>query len=261
MLDQGHAPHFVTQYSTSIFTSKNHIIMCNNCNAKNEAPKADCSCSKDLIGMIPFMHTQIMEAVGRHKDFPEIAPEDHYVLVANKTRSLLAQAGYPNAQLPTFSEEFAIISEIQNTEPEQYIALLVERGTVTPQGAKVLEAVWAILNGKMRRKFQVNALEELYGYVNGVQTLPADEKIALLYGLKIGVASVNFFACVASNKNSPYYRVLRAGSTQRRRFPWADIIGGTVNCIGCSAGGFAGCLGCASISSGLASTWFGAQKE
>ena len=235
--------------------------MCNTCNSKIEFPKADCSCSKELIDAIPFIHTQIMEAVGRDKNFPNIESEAHYLLVANKTRALIAQMGFPNLQLPSFADEFAIVSEIQATKPGDLIALLEDRGTVSPAAAKVLETIWGILDRGTRRKFTVNALEELYGYVNGIQNLPPKEKIALLYGLHVAKASVNFFARVRKDKNSPYYSVLGSGNALRRPFPWADCIGGVLNCIGCSEGALVGCLGCASISSGLASSWFGASAK
>ena len=124
--------------------------MCNNCNSKIEFPKADCGCSKELIEAIPFIHLQLMETVGRDKNFPNIEPEAHYLLVADKTRALIAQMGYTNLQLPSFADEFAIVSEIQTTKPDDLIARLVDRGTVTPAGAKVLETIWGISRARSR---------------------------------------------------------------------------------------------------------------
>jgi hypothetical protein len=237
--------------------------MCNNCNSQNTLPQTECGCNNnaEFRNIIGYIHTKIMDAVGQHQDFPKIKPEEHYALVVREATKLFTAAGFMGMQFPSFETEVKTLSEIQALKPTDYIAKLVQEGQFSLQGARILQEVLDILDSTMRHASKVNAVKELEGFVSNMRTLAAIEKNALLVGLKIGISSLEFWNRVLKDRNSPYRRAVREFEFVAARLPWADIIGGAVNCVGCSAAGFAGCIGCASVSSGLSSSWFGKKTE
>lgn len=235
--------------------------MCNQVKIQNEQPACACGDLKALE-ILPYVHTQVLKAVGKHSDFPKIASKDHYTLVVNEVRKLFINAGIALAELPTYDHEYEVISEIQKTEPKAYVEKLVNQGTVSLIGARVLEEVIDILDSDRKHRAKIVAFEELFGYVANMRTLPEKEQYALLVGLNLAVASSEFWRNELNDRKSPYRQFVVTENLERRRLPWADIIGGVVNCIGCGIGGtVAGCIGCASTSSALSSSWFGNQTK
>jgi hypothetical protein len=227
--------------------------MCNNIDFRNEQPKPTCNCAnfERNLEMVGYIHTTVMEKVGEHPDFPQIKPQEHYELVLRETRKLFKNAGFEGIEFPDFDTEFRVIGEIQNLKPEDYIKLQVEEGKFSYLGGLVLTEILAILDKNVGFRQKAILLRELAGYVRNMTTISEKEKQALLVGLHIGESSANFWKRVLADKKSHFVSAVRHLGLSKARLPWADIISGTVNCLGCSGGGFAGCIGCASISSPL----------
>ncbi|MFN8398294.1 MAG: hypothetical protein U0176_27030 [Bacteroidia bacterium] len=233
--------------------------MCIQLKNQNEKPVTT---DKELLEILPYIHTQALKAVGKHPDFPKIASKEHYTLVVNEVRKLFINAGISLIEVPSFDHEYEVVSEIQKTEAQVYVDEIVREGIVSLVGGRVLTEVLEILDSSRQHRAKIVAFEELFGYVANMRTLADKEQYALLVGLKLAIASLEFWRNELNDRRSPYREFVVKEGQNRRRLPWADIIGGVVNCIGCGVGGtVAGCIGCASISSGLSSSWFGNQTK
>lgn len=233
--------------------------MCNQVKIQNEQSACACGDLKALE-ILPYIHTQTLKAVGKHADFPKIASKDHYTLVVNEVRKLFINAGISLNEVPSFDHEYEVISEIQKTEPQAYVEKLVREGIVSLVGGRVLTEVIDILDSDRKHRAKIVAFEELFGYVANMRTLPEKEQYALLVGLKLAKSSSEFWPNELNDRKSPYRQFVVTENLQQRTLPWADIIGGVVNCIGCGIGGSViGCIGCASSSSSMSSSWFGTR--
>lgn len=217
---------------------------------------------RESLELIGYVHTQVLRAVGEHPDFPEIAPKEHYALVVGEVRKLFLRAGFPAPQVPSFEHEWEVLKPIQETKPEDYIAQLVKEGQISRLAADILVEVLDILDTVRKPRQKVHAVKELAGYVGQMRSLSAVERNALLTGLKIAESSIEFWQSVLGNRKSPYHAAARKLGNERKRLPWADIIGGVVNCLGCGyVSGVSGCIDCASVSSTLGSSWFGNSTD
>ncbi len=232
--------------------------MCNNCNSKIEFPKADCGCNKkpNMLDTLEYLHDHLIETVARFPDFRKLEPQAHYELLVNATREFFANMGYVGLKFVPFEQEFAVISEIQSMNSEDYLQKLVNQGQVSIQGEHILKKVIAILNEETKPKFVQNNLRILRGYVENMTTQPKAEQESILVALRLAEGSVGKWREIMRNKRHPFYSIIRDKSLTLSMLVGPDFWGGLANCVICSEAGPVGCIGCAGVSSGWASTVF-----